>query len=547
MSAAILARGLAEHRRGMLVTAGSVGAMLFLGLYMYQGIDLSFYDALPEAVRSLLGVPPHADASVMAYNEMLASIGALAFTGVAVAMGAGCVAADETAGRVSLILSAPVSRTRLALSRAAALVLSLVASGVLLWGIAEVAPLILGIETGDAHLLALMVHLVANALFHGALAFAVATATGRRSLGAGVAATVLVGGWLANGLLPIWKQGAADWVPWHWFNGSLPLVGGLDARDVALLLCGALAFFALGVLGFARRELRTAAVGPGVVDRLRSIPGVGGLLRPTGRGASLLAIRVAAQKVLVSYVTLLLALGMGLAMPPMYVGLADALADFGMSFPQSMVDMFGGGNLDTAAGFLHLETFGMIAPICIILVVTTAAASGIAGEERAGRMSVLLAQPLSRARVYLTVALTAALYSAVVAGALFLGVWGGVALSGVDVSVVNLAWACLLLLLLGWFFGALALLLSSATGRPSVAVWGTTAVAVASYFGYTLLLAAGRTEWGLWSPFAPYLYGPALMQGIEWWQPVWLGAGTLALLLIGLALWRHRDLAPVRG
>lgn len=547
MSAAIVARGLAEHWRGLTITSASVGAMLFLALYMYQSIDLSIYDALPDAVRSLMGIPPGADASLMAYNEMLAAIGALAFAGVAVSMGAGCVASDEAAGRTSVLLATPTSRTRLALSRAVALVLAVVAGGALLWGIAEAAPLVLGVEAGSARVGSLMVHLVANALFHGALAFAVAAGVGRRSLGVGLATSVLVGGWLASGLLPIWREGAADWVPWHWFNGSVPLVNGVDGRDVGALLGGAVVLLAAGVVGFAVRELRSAGGGQRLIDRVRAIPGVGSLLRPTGRGASLLTIRLASQQTLVAYVTVLLALVMGLAMPPMYVGLADALGDFGASFPQSMIDLFGGGDLSTAAGFLHLETFGMVGPICIILVAAAAAGAGIAGEERAGRMAVVLAGPVSRTRVYFTVAATVATYCAIVAGALFLGIWGGVALAGVEVSLANLAWACTLLLLLGWFFGAFALLLSAWTGRSGVAAWGTTAVAVASYFGYTLLVAGGRGGSALWSPFAAYLHGPALTSGIEWWQPVWLGGAAMVCLGSGLIPWLRRDLAAARG
>ena len=50
MNPTLYARGLAEHWRGPAVTAVSIGAMLFLGLYVSQGIDLSIYDVLPDAV-----------------------------------------------------------------------------------------------------------------------------------------------------------------------------------------------------------------------------------------------------------------------------------------------------------------------------------------------------------------------------------------------------------------------------------------------------------------------------------------------------------------
>lgn len=89
-----------------------------------------------------------------------------------------------------------------------------------------------------------------------------------------------------------------------------------------------------------------------------------------------------------------------------------------------------------------------------------------------------------------------------------------------DVSIANLAWACVALAtMLGWFFGAFALLLSAATGRSSVAVWATTGLAVAGYFGYTLLLAAGEEASGWWSPFRAYFVRPAADARRRGWQP----------------------------
>lgn len=547
MSAAILGRGLATGWRGLLVTAAVVAAMLALGLAVYSDFDLSIYDRLPEAVRSLMGIPLHADAALIAYNEMLASIGALAFVGVAIAIGAQAVAGEEQARTLHPVLATPISRTAYLLSRATAMILLLVAAGALLWAVAEFAPRIIGTAVGDAHLFALVAHLTAAAIFHASLALAIGAATGRKAVAAGVAAAVMVLGWLGSGLLPLWDEHAADWIPWAWFNGSKPIVNGIDGGQLALLLGGAAVLLTLGLVGFRTRELRLAQPGSSLITRLRAMPGAGRILAPTGRGSSLLGLRLAAQQVLLGYVVVIMGLLMGFAMPLMYRSLSSAMGDFATSFPRTMADLFGGGDLGTPSGFLHLETFGMMAPAAVILVAAVAASSGIAGEERTRRMSLLLAQPVSRTRVYWAVAGTAALYVLFVAAALFLGGWAGIAIAGLDVAISDLAGACLLLTLLGWFFGALALLLSAASGSSAVSVWTTTGVGVASFFGYTLLLAAGRESWGWWSPFRAYLHGPPLTQGIEWWQPVWLAIGAAVLLAAGGPLFRRRDLRIASG
>lgn len=542
MNAAIVTRGLATGWRGVLIAAVAVGAMLVFGLAVYQDFDLSIYTSLPDAAQALLGIPPHADAALLAYNEMLASLGALAFVAVAIAVGSQAVAGAEQDRTLHVTLATPVSRWGYAVSRAVAVVLLLVAAGALLLAVAEAAPRMLGIAVGDAHLTAMVTHLTANAIFHGMLALGIGAATGRRAGAAGVASAVMVFGWLAAGLLPIWREGAADWVPWYWFNGSKPLVNGVDAGQLSLLLGGAVVFVALGVLAFQRRELRLGQAGPALRARLERIPVVGRAFSPTARGASLLGLRLASQQTLVGFVAVLLGLGMGFSMPFLYDSLSGLMGNFAASFPQTMADLFGGGDLSTTAGFLHLETFGMMAPAAVIVVATAAAAAGIAGEERERRMSVLLAQPIPRCRVYVAAAATMAISVFVVAAVLWLGSWAGIALAGLDVELGNLTWACALLVLLGWWFGALALLVSAASGSVPAAVWTTTGVALASYFAYTLLLAAGHEEAGWWSPFRAYLFGPPLMHGAEWWQPVWLLVGAMVLLAAGLPLFQRRSI-----
>ena len=426
--------------------------MLVLGLAVYARIDLGIYAELPAAVRALIGIPAHAAPAVLAYSEMLASVGALAFVGVAIALGAHAVAGEEQDRTLSLILAAPVSRAGYVLARATAILVLVCAGGVLLWG--------------------------AAALFHAALALAIGAATGRKTVAAGAAVAVMVLGWLGSSLLPLWHAGAADWIPWHWCNGSSPLVNGVDVGQIALSVGGAIALTGAGVLGFRTRELRLS-VATGVLTRLQALPGIRLLLSVAG--------------------------------------------SFAATFPAAIAALFGGGDLATPAGFLHLEIFGLLAPAAAILVGVVAASAGLAGEEQHRRMSLLLAQPFSRARAYWTVGAAAAVNVALVGVALGLGCWVGIAVSGVGISSAHLVIACALLLLLGWWFAALALLSAAATGRTARATWIPTGFALLSYFGSTLLSAAGEDRWG-------------------WWQPLWLAVGTAILALLGQPLFARRDI-----
>ncbi|MDO5676082.1 MAG: ABC transporter permease subunit [Propionibacteriaceae bacterium] len=542
MNAAILRRGLADGWRGLTIASASIAAMLLLALWMYQDIDLTIYQAMPEAVLKLMGVPADADPAIMAYSNMLSAFGALAFCGVAIAVGAHAVAGEEASRTLHITLGAPISRVGYAATKALAFTLLVVGAGALLWGAAEVAPHLVGIGTGDAHLFALMLHLTGAALFHGALAFGVGAATGRKGLAGGVAAGVMLLGWLAAGLLPMWKEGAADWVPWTWFEGTKPLVNGIDGGHVALLLGGALLFLAVGVAVFSRRELRLHQGGAPVLARFRELPVVGKLLAPTGSGGSLFTLRLSANRTLLVIVSVLLAGVMGFSMGPMYAFLADKLGSFVQGFPPTMLAMFGGGDLSSPAGFLHLETMGMAAPVAVIIVAVAYATAGVAGEEKHRRLSILLAHPISRARVYWTTAAVMAVAVLIVGVLLFAGFAAGILLSNLDVDLGFIAQGVGLLVLLGWLFGALALAVSAGTGGSGAGVWTATGVAVVTYFGATLLAAAERSEWAWWSPFHAYLYGPPFQQGVEWWQPTWLAVGAVGLVLAGLPLFLRRDL-----
>lgn len=541
MNAAVAVRGLARGVRPILIVALAVAAMLVLGLAVYSRIDLGIYAQLPETVRALMGIPAHAAPAILAYSEMLASVGALAFVGVAIALGAQAVAGEEQDRTLSVILATPVSRTGYLLSRASALVALVCVGGVLLWVAAAAAPRVLGVATGDAHLAALIVHLCATAIFHAALAFAIGAATGRKARAAATAAAVMVLGWLGSSILPLWRAGAADWIPWHWCNGSLPLVNGIDAGQLALSLGGAAVLVCVGALGFRTRELRLTEH-TGLLVRFRALPGLARLLTPTARGATPLRLRLAAQSALLGVVVPII-FAMGALLPLAYGPLSAAMGSFAKTFPPAISALFGGGDLATPAGFLHLETFGLVAPAAVILVGVSAASAGIAGEEQHRRMLLVLAQPISRARSYWTVGVAAAGAVVLVGLALGLGSWVGIAAAGLAVDIAHLGGACLLLILLGWWFTALALLCAAATGRTVFATWIPTGGALVSYFGATLLSAAGEDRWGWWSPFHAYLTGPPLAVGVTgWWQPASLAVGAALLALLGQPLFARRDL-----
>jgi ABC-2 type transport system permease protein len=191
-------------------------------------------------------------------SEIGAVYGPLVVAGTAIAAAAGSTAGEEEAGVLGLILAHPIRRWQLILAKAAA-----VAAGVALIALGTFAGLVAGVAVAGggialAHQAALALHLAFFGWAIGALALALAAATGRRAVATGGAAAFAVGGFLINGFAPL-VHGIA-WLrfvsPFHYYAGHDPLGHGADAADLAVLGAASAVLTAIAVARFARRDLR---------------------------------------------------------------------------------------------------------------------------------------------------------------------------------------------------------------------------------------------------------------------------------------------------
>jgi ABC-2 type transport system permease protein len=112
------------------------------------------------------------------------------------------------------------------------------------------------------------------------------------------------------------------------------------------------------------------------------------------------------------------------------------------------------------------------------------AATAVAGERQRGTLEVLLSRPLSRRRVYLTLAIAGAVFVAVTIAALTTGGLVGSTITGrtEELGVGNLPILWLNGTLLFWAFGAIALLASVSFDRLTPAIGISLAIVLVSYF-----------------------------------------------------------------
>ena len=548
MSGVVIARReLAASWRGPTIAVVAIFATLVLGTTVYARMDVGIYDSLPEAVRNLMGIPEGAGVETLAYSYMLDTLGSLVLGGIAIAIGARAVAGEEADGTLSLLLGAGTSRVRFLVWKALALGLLVTLSGVLIWGSAELSPILLGTDKGDSMLAASLAHLTANALLHGFLAFAIGAATGRKGVAVAAAAGVMVLGWLLAGLLPLFDETRAwaKFVPWTWFTGSQPLLNGVDGGHLALQLGSVVLLFGIAVVGFTSRDLRIGS--PATLrDRLRSLPAIGALgdrFAISARSRGLFALLFSQRLAMVSLIALGMFLWMGVVMGPLYSAMAGQLDEFSASLPTELMAMMGVGDMSTAEGFYWAETMGLVAPIAVIVVGVAAASGGIAGQEQARHMSLLLAAPVPRWRVVASSAAVMVLYVVVVTVATMAGIWTGSAIAGLGMDGGSIAGAGLHLFLLGCVYGGAALLVAAATGVPGAALWASAGLAVVGHFSSAYLGLSEDTEgWAVISPFHFYAADDPLINGASWESVLVLGFLAVVLVAAAFPLFQRRDL-----
>jgi ABC-type transport system involved in multi-copper enzyme maturation permease subunit len=177
--------------------------------------------------------------------------------------------------------------------------------------------------------------------------------------------------------------------------------------------------------------------------------------------------------------------GWGLLIPTIYVSFSDALRELANSgaIPEQLMN-FGSGSLFTVPGAITLGFQHPLALAFLGIFAVGTTTSAIAGERERGTLEVLLARPLSRHGLYLTVAGAVVLLLALELIAILGGQGAGILLQGisdeVDLGALPLVFANGLLL---WAaFAAFGLAASVSFDRHAPAIGLSMAFLLVNYF-----------------------------------------------------------------
>jgi beta-exotoxin I transport system permease protein len=222
-----------------------------------------------------------------------------------------------------------------------------------------------------------------------------------------------------------------------------------------------------------------------------------------------------------------------------------AMADALNSFPQALKEAFHMEDYTRPENYFAVSVFGLLVPVLIVVFAISAGVKAIAGDEEAGTLDLVQAQPVSRVSLALQRFLAVAVAMVVAAGVLCLVV---IALRGPG-KFTALAPGRLLaisgqLALFGLMFAALAYGIGAWTGRRVHAIAVSAVVAVLGYLGDSFFTQIDSLKWTeRFSPFYWYLGGEPLKNGVQWGHVALLFGVTVLLVAAGTWRYDRRDLS----
>lgn len=261
----VLGKTLFEQRRALvwwglgLFFAGATYAPFYPSIRENAQVLDEYMESMPDFLReAFLGASGDFTSPAGYLNtELFNFFAPILLLMFAIGAGARAIAGEEEGRTLDVLLSTPISRRRLVVDKAVALLLGGVLLSVLLWLSVPVTGPPFDLNPSLWDLTAAVVACFLLAMAFGGVALAIGCATGRRGLAVGVTAGTAAGLWLVDLLVPAideiaWLQKLS---PFHWYMAPEPMMNGFDVPSLLVLGAIAVAGFAVALLTFERRDL----------------------------------------------------------------------------------------------------------------------------------------------------------------------------------------------------------------------------------------------------------------------------------------------------
>ncbi len=258
----ITVKTMSDHQILMIVVGGVMFLLMGLAMGpMYSAMStelLDMADSLPEELLALVGGEDMSTPEGFYQAETFSMMAPIATIAIAAAMGAKALAGEEAERTMGLLLSSPVSRTRVVVEKTLAMVVMTGGVGFMIFAGVIGGSWISGLGMSAANVAATSALATLLGLLFGAVTLALSAATGRVALSVYASVGVALTLYLMNAFFPLSDQlaGWARWSPFYYYLTDNPLVAGMPWGHGAVLVGLTVVPVLAAVVLFNRRDLR---------------------------------------------------------------------------------------------------------------------------------------------------------------------------------------------------------------------------------------------------------------------------------------------------
>jgi ABC-2 type transport system permease protein len=223
---------------------------------------------------------------------------------------------------------------------------------------------------------------------------------------------------------------------------------------------------------------------------------------------------------------------------------STAVNDIMNNMPQGIVKAFGLEGFGTPAGFLRGNLYDLFIPLLIAGAAVGFANSLTASEEDAGRLEVVLSQPVTRQSVFAGRVVAVLVGVVLVVTVTTIVQFAADAAVNLQIGSDRLLETLILSTLLALFHGGLSLAIAGIRAKPSVVLGAGLAIAIAGALMAALFpLSDALKPLAHISPWDWAFGSDPLVNGAELWRYLALGLPALAMAVFGVWSFGHRDIS----
>ena len=218
-----------------------------------------FLESYPEAIRKIFRMQDYTSGPGFLSTELYSFMIPLVLIAVGATWGASATAEEEDEGTADVLLTLPISRTRILLSKIAATSTVTVFLSFLAMANIVVLRGVVDMEIDNGKLLAATLSSISLGFFFTGIAFLVGSFSQRKGSAIGVVTGVSLVAFLIYSLSALVDNFDAiePYNPMEWGLKGQPLFNGLDIGGNFKLLIGGVIFLVLSILKFDKKDIST--------------------------------------------------------------------------------------------------------------------------------------------------------------------------------------------------------------------------------------------------------------------------------------------------